>query len=40
MGASRIPSDLLPRSRQIILPLVNTEDDREALLACRYGDGQ
>jgi len=27
-----IPSDLLPRARQIILPMVGTEDEREALL--------
>jgi formylglycine-generating enzyme required for sulfatase activity len=27
-----IPPDLLPRTRQIILPLVGTDDDREALL--------
>jgi formylglycine-generating enzyme required for sulfatase activity/energy-coupling factor transporter ATP-binding protein EcfA2 len=28
----KIPPDLLPRTRQILLPLVETEDDREALL--------
>jgi formylglycine-generating enzyme required for sulfatase activity len=28
----QIPADLLPRARQIILPLIGTEDEREALL--------
>lgn len=30
--SSNIPSDVLPRSRKLILPLVSNEDDREVLL--------